>query len=119
MVTFILVEPQLPENIGAAARALKTMGFQHLRLVRPVEHLSERALWVAHGSQELLKAAQLYDALEEAVADLDFCIGTTVRPRHARRQLSGCPPFAGFFGKKGGSGSARRCLVRPRRVRTL
>ena len=42
-VNFILVEPAVPENVGAAARAIKTMGFGDLRLVTPCDHLDIKA----------------------------------------------------------------------------
>ena len=82
---FILVAPQLPENIGAAARAMNTMGFDHLRLVNPCDHLNERARWIAHGSNHILETAEIYNSFENALQDLDFIIGSTAR-RRARRQ---------------------------------
>ena len=45
-IHFILVEPTRPENVGASARAIKTMGFRSLRLVNPCNHLAERAQWL-------------------------------------------------------------------------
>jgi len=84
-VYFILVEPQLPENLGAVARALKTMGFQFLRLVNPCDHLGERAKWVAHGSAEILENAELFSSLDNALEDLDIIVGTTARNRAYKR----------------------------------
>jgi tRNA/rRNA methyltransferase len=78
---FVLVEPAVPENIGAAARAIKTMGFKYLRLVNPSNHLADKAKWLAHASNEILEQAQLYSTLEEAISDLDFVIGTTAKQR--------------------------------------
>ena len=45
MVAFVLVEPAVPENIGAAARAIKTMGFTELRMVNPANHRADMARW--------------------------------------------------------------------------
>ena len=45
----VLVEPARPENVGAAARAMKTMGFSSLRIVNSEAHLQPAAGWVAHG----------------------------------------------------------------------
>ena len=81
---FILVEPAVPENIGAAARALKVMGFDDLRLVNPAGHLSEKAMWLAHGSRDILESAGVYQTLEAAVEDLDFIIGTTAKRRSVK-----------------------------------
>ncbi len=86
-VYFILVEPELPENIGASARAIKTMGFQNLRLVNPVNHLDDRAKWVAHGSMEILESAEVYSTLIQATTDIDLVIGTTNRTRVSRKKI--------------------------------
>lgn len=77
---FILVEPARPENVGAAARALKTMGFAKLRLVNACD-LSREARWVAHESTELLDQAQHYSSLADALADIDFSIASSARRR--------------------------------------
>lgn len=83
-VSFIMVEPAVPENIGAAARALNTMGFEDLRLVNPIDHLSEKARWLAHGSVHLLEQAKVFTSMEEAIKDLDFVIGTTAKRRSVK-----------------------------------
>lgn len=84
-ICFILVEPAVPENIGAAARAIKTMGFTKLRLVNPSGHLADEARWLAHGSHEILKNASVYKEFEEATKDLDFVIGTTAKNRSVKQ----------------------------------
>lgn len=80
-IHFILVEPAVPENVGAAARAIKTMGFNSLRLVNTKAHLNERAGWLAHASREILKNAKLYDSLNDATQDIDWIIGTSAKKR--------------------------------------
>ena len=55
--TFVLVEPAVPENIGASARAIKTMDFNSLVLINPCDHLSAPARWLAHGSHDILENA--------------------------------------------------------------
>ena len=84
-VSFILVNPARPENIGAAARALKTMGFTVLRLVNPTDHLSAKAHRLAHGATDLLEAAQVFDSLEAAINDSDLIIGTSAKRKHSHR----------------------------------
>lgn len=86
-ICVILVRPGLPENIGAVARALKTMGIGPLRLVAPCDHLCPRALWMAHGSEEILPAARVYPELTEAIGDADLAIGTTTRSRNGIERL--------------------------------
>ena len=83
-ISFILVEPVVPENIGSAARALNTMGFSDLRLVNPANHLADEAKWLAHGSNEILEQAKIFHHFDEAIADLDFIIGTTAKKRSAK-----------------------------------
>lgn len=84
---FILVEPAVPENIGASARALKTMGFEKLRLVNTEQHLDKQARILAHGSADILSAAQCYDSVEAALVDIDLAIATSAKPRHRWRDL--------------------------------
>ncbi|MCG8307879.1 MAG: tRNA/rRNA methyltransferase [Cytophagales bacterium] len=83
-LSFILVEPAVPENIGAAARAIKTMGFHELRLVNPSDHLADKAVWLAHGSKDVLDKATLFNSFRDSIADLDFIIGTTAKRRSAK-----------------------------------
>ncbi len=79
--TFILVEPGTPGNVGASARALKTMGFSRLRLVNPCDHLCDQAQMLAHGSVDLLKGAEVFKTIHEALFDVDFVVGTTSKQR--------------------------------------
>lgn len=78
---FVLVAPARPANVGAAARAMKTMGFDAMRLVASRVHEEEEASWVAHGAQEILTQAEAFDILPEALADMDLVIATTARER--------------------------------------
>lgn len=80
-IHFILVEPAVPENVGAAARAIKTMGFTSLRLVNTKAHLDEKAGWLAHASNEILENAQEFKTLEKATNDIDWIIGTSAKKR--------------------------------------
>ena len=77
----ILVSPARPENVGAAARAMKTMGFNELRIVSSQAHRDPAARWVAHGATEILDNASHWETLADALADIDFSIATTARSR--------------------------------------
>lgn len=78
----ILVEPQLGENIGAAARAMLNCGLTRLRLVRPRERWpNAKAVAAASGADAVLETARLFDSTEAAVADLNRVYATTARPR--------------------------------------
>lgn len=81
---FILVEPAVPENIGAAARALKTMGFNQLRLVNTTAHKADEAQWLAHGSIDILEKAQVFESLAHALEGINFTLGTTAKNRSVR-----------------------------------
>lgn len=86
----VLVAPARAENVGAAARAMKTMGFTSLRIVDSEAHLQPAARWVAHGAGDILDAVQTFSTLEQALADVDFTVATTARSR-ARFHYY-CPP---------------------------
>lgn len=80
--SFILVEPGEAGNIGAAARAMNTMGFSDLRLVRPrADYRSGVARAFAHGSEQILDSAAVYEDLGDAIADIDLTCATTARHR--------------------------------------
>src|ERR1700730_15857357 len=76
----ILVEPQLGENIGAAARAMANFGLSQLRLVRPRDGWpSVQAKRSASGAARILDEARLFDTLEQAIADCNFLFAPTAR----------------------------------------
>lgn len=77
----ILVSPARAENVGAAARAMKTMGFSELRIVDSQAHRDPAARRVAHGAGDILDNASHWTSLEAALADIDFSIATTARSR--------------------------------------
>src|SRR6202790_2957646 len=79
----ILVEPQLGENIGTAARAMLNCGLDDLRLVAPRDGWpSERAVAAASGADSVLDKARLYPDLRSAVADLRHVYASTARDRY-------------------------------------
>jgi len=81
---FVLVEPSHPGNVGAAARALKTMGFSRLVLVAPrVAHVQSdpEAIAMASGADDVLAAAHVVPTLAEALAGVQWSIALTARTR--------------------------------------
>jgi TrmH family RNA methyltransferase len=72
----VLVRPRNPLNIGAAARAMTNFGVQHLRVVNPFR-LAFREARSAVGAAEVLKRAEEFTTLAEAVADCSVVVGTT------------------------------------------
>ncbi|SFM34704.1 tRNA/rRNA methyltransferase [Marinobacter zhejiangensis] len=81
-LVFVLVEPKVPENVGAAARALKTMGFADLWLVGNERHLEPQARWLAHGSEDILDGVRCFPDLASVRAHTELMIGTSAKPRH-------------------------------------
>ena len=76
----ILVEPQLADNIGAAARAMANFGLSRLRLVNPRQGWPhERAVVMAAGADRVLDEVKVYDSVEAAIGDLNYVFATTAR----------------------------------------
>ena len=80
-VKFVLVETSSGGNIGAAARAMKTMGLSDLALVNPCEFRTYECYSRASGADDLLDSASVCATLEEAIADCTLVIGTSARLR--------------------------------------
>lgn len=110
-VRIVLVETTHPGNIGAAARAMKTMGLGTLALIKPLRFPSAEATARAAGADDILAAASLHDTLEEAVAGCRIVFGTTARERRidwptrtvreAAALIAACPePVAVVFGRE-------------------
>ena len=86
----ILVAPQLGENIGTAARAMANFGLADLRLVTPRDGWpNERAVAASSNATHVIEAAQVYDDLPGAIADLSFVWATTARNRGLHKPVRG------------------------------
>ncbi|WP_322001965.1 tRNA/rRNA methyltransferase [Marinobacter alexandrii] len=84
-LAFVLVEPKVPENVGAAARALCTTGFGELWLVNSDLHTRPEAHWLAHGSDHILDNARIFPDLAAVRNSVDLLMATSAKPRHNRR----------------------------------
>ncbi|WP_419536467.1 tRNA (cytosine(32)/uridine(32)-2'-O)-methyltransferase TrmJ [Endozoicomonas sp.] len=80
-ISIVLVNPSHPGNIGAAARAMKTMGLSQLCLVAPDDFPSGTATALASGADDILRNARVCETLDEALADCQFVVGTSARVR--------------------------------------
>lgn len=86
----ILVEPQLGENIGAAARVMLNFGLKSLRLVNPRDGWPNPAAEaMAAGAWDGGAEAVVFESVEEAIADLSFVLATTARPRGMEKPVYG------------------------------
>jgi len=91
----ILVEPQLGENIGAAARAMANFGLSELRLVNPRCGWPSRAAAImASGADRVLESATLHATLADAIADCQFVIASTARSHDQAKPVIGADDAA-------------------------
>jgi tRNA/rRNA methyltransferase len=85
---FILVRPQMGENIGAAARAMLNFGLERMRIVSPRDGWpNSAAVAMASGAGRVLDAAGLFSSVQEAIADCDFIFATTARGRELTKPV--------------------------------
>ncbi|MBN2032198.1 MAG: RNA methyltransferase [Deltaproteobacteria bacterium] len=79
-IAIILVEPRIPENIGAAARAMNNMGITRLILVKPENCDLTRILKMATGTSiDIVEEMEVYDRLIDAIGPFHYVVGTTAR----------------------------------------
>jgi tRNA/rRNA methyltransferase len=91
----ILVEPQLGENIGAAARAMANFGLARLRLVKPRQAWpNPEARKMASGADRVLDEAAIYDSVEAAIADCTLVFAATARPHDQAKPVVGADEAA-------------------------
>ena len=84
----ILVKPQLAENVGMVARAMKNCAISELRLVAPKQsHTDQIALRASSNSEEVLLNAKVYPDTQSAIADLEVVYASTARPRHQVKEV--------------------------------
>jgi len=83
-VRIVLVETTHAGNIGAAARAMKTMGLADLALVRPREYQTHECYARASGADDIIDNASVYSDLQSALQDSSWVIGTSARLRSLR-----------------------------------
>ena len=85
---FVLVRPQMGENIGGAARAMWNFGLDRMRIVAPRDGWpNQKAVAMASGAGRLLDEAQLAQDLPEALADCTYVFATTARPRELTKPV--------------------------------
>ena len=82
-ITFILNKPQLSENIGACARAMKNFNFSKLVLINPKPSFpNDKIIATSVGAKEIIKNAKNYSTLKPALNNIDYLISTTSRFRN-------------------------------------
>jgi tRNA/rRNA methyltransferase len=86
-IRIVLCRPSHPGNIGAAARAMKTMGITDLRLVAPERFPAPEAQWMATHAVDVLQAAVIHASLHEAIKDCAAAFAMSARPREWSPQV--------------------------------
>ena len=97
---FILVNPQLGENIGSCARALKNFGFSDLNIVKPRDGWpNTKARMTSVGAYDLIKSAKLFDTVDLAVKKFDIVLATSARRRDIQKKHISLSNFSNFLKK--------------------
>ena len=87
-VYFILVRPQIGENIGSVARALKNFNLSKLRIVNPrCNWPNQKALATSVGAKDILKSSKIYNSIDKSVGDLDIIFASTSRIRKVNKKI--------------------------------
>lgn len=106
----VLVETQMGENIGAAARAMANFGLKELRLVRPRDGWpNDKARAAASRGDTIIDEVRLFDTLAEAIADLELVYATTARPHDIAKEVEA--PAVAAVEMAAASGRGARCGV--------
>jgi len=101
----VLVEPQLGENIGAAARVMANFGLARLRLVKPRDGWPNiHAQRSASGADRILETTALFDNVEAAIADCTVVLATTARAHDQAKPVLGPEAAAEFLAPHVGAG---------------
>ena len=97
---FILVNPQLGENIGSCARALKNFGFSDLNIVKPRDGWpNTKARMTSVGAYDLIKSAKLFDTVDQVVKKFDIVLATSARRRDIQKKHISLSDFNNFLKK--------------------
>lgn len=81
-ISIILVEPQMGENIGAAARAMKNFAITDLRIVNPRDGWpNEKAKSMSVGAIEIIENAKIYNSVSDSIEDLEYVYAASAMPR--------------------------------------
>ena len=87
-IHFVLVRPQMGENIGSVARAIKNFKISKLRIVNPrCVWPSERAVATSVGAKDILQKSKIYKSIDKSISDLDLVFASTSRIRKVNKKI--------------------------------
>ena len=104
-ITVVLHQPQELVNIATAVRAMANMGLERLAVVDPAEFDPRRITGIAHRTERIVEAARVVPSLDDALADATYVVGTSARPRTARRNYRRPRELAGRIVERSRSGN--------------
>lgn len=112
MPVIILVNPQMVENIGAAARVMANFGYRDLRLVAPRDGWpNDKALVMGAGAYDHLGDVRIFGTLKGALSDIHFALGTTARQRDMVKPVYGPQEAGDEIKARGGATDHKTALV--------
>ena len=86
-IYFILVRPQMGENIGSVARAIKNFNIKYLRIVNPrCEWPNQKALATSVGAKDVLNSAKIFSSVEKSIEDIDIIFASSSRIRRVNKK---------------------------------
>ena len=95
---FILVKPQLGENIGASARSLKNFGLNNLKIVSPkFTFPNHKAKTTSVGAYDIINRAQVFKNTEDAVSEFDIVISLSARKRDINKKHIKIKDFLKYY----------------------
>ena len=98
---FILVKPQLGENIGACARAIKNFGFNKLIIVEPkINFPNHKAKAMSVGAYDIINKAKVFDNVEDAINSFNLIISLSARRRDINKKHISLQAFQKIIIKK-------------------
>ena len=98
---FILVKPQLGENIGACARSMKNFGFSKLHIVSPkINFPNHKAKATSVGAFDIINKAKVFNDTNEAISDFDIVISLSARKRDINKRHISLEEFGNLKKKK-------------------
>lgn len=86
-IDIILIGTLYSGNIGSVARAMKNLGFPHLKLVNPQCNIDDQSFWMATHGKDIINRSQTFHNIRDAIEDSSYIFGTTARNRRWRSFL--------------------------------
>ena len=98
---FILVKPQLGENIGACARSMKNFGFKTLHIVEPkINFPNHKAKATSVGAYDIISNAKVFDNTEDSINSFNLIVSLSARRRHINKKHISLEDFQKIISKK-------------------